>query len=372
MSFTYTKRKDGRLMKRVSVNGKLETLYSDNAKDLEKQYIEKKSQSHKGIFIDDEGMTVSTWAQKWFDIYKTDKEYATKKMYSDSIRLHINPYIGNIPLKYLKQSDIVHMLNELDKKGITRKKDVALLTIKQILNKAVENDYIYKNVAIGIKIKKHKAPEKEPLNDKVIVEIKNLAKNDFNAFMILFFLYTGLRREELVPLQYKDINLEEKYILINKAVTFQKNQPVVKKTKNEEVRKIPIFNILYDKLKELKSSHAANEYIFPNTLNKMMTETCLKRKLSYVLRDINNDFKNDTPESVSKDELQNDNFEKVKFTLHQLRHTYACLLYKAGIDIKQAQAWMGHKDIKVLLNIYTHLDEQNNQSSVDKVNQFLA
>lgn len=197
MAFKYTKRADGRLMKRVSVNGNLITLYSDNPKDLEKQYIEKKSQDYKGIFINDEGMTVSIWADKWVDLYKSDKELATQKMYKDSIRLHIKPYIGNIPLKYLKQSDIIHMLNELEKKGITRKKDIAFLTVKQILNKAVENDYIYKNVAIGIKIKKHKATEKEPLNDKVIVSIKKLAKNDFNAFMILFLLYTRIKTRRI-------------------------------------------------------------------------------------------------------------------------------------------------------------------------------
>ena len=197
MAFKYTKRADGRLMKRVSVNGNLITLYSDNPKDLEKQYIEKKNQDHKGIFISDEGMTVGVWADKWVDLYKSDKELATQKMYKDSIRLHIKPYIGNIPLKYLKQSDIIHMLNELEKKGITRKKDIAFLTVKQILNKAVENDYIYKNVAIGIKIKKHKATEKEPLNDKVIVSIKKLAKNDFNAFMILFLLYTRIKARRI-------------------------------------------------------------------------------------------------------------------------------------------------------------------------------
>ena len=197
MAFKYTKRADGRLMKRVSVNGNLITLYSDNVKDLEKQYIEKKNQDHKGIFISDEGMTVGIWADKWVNLYKSDKELATQKMYKDSIRLHIKPYIGNIPLKYLKQSDIIHMLNELEKKGITRKKDIAFLTVKQILNKAVENDYIYKNVAIGIKIKKHKATEKEPLNDKVIVSIKKLAKNDFNAFMILFLLYTRIKTRRI-------------------------------------------------------------------------------------------------------------------------------------------------------------------------------
>lgn len=367
MSFKYTKRADGRLMKRVSINGTLITLYSDNPKDLEKQYIEKKNQDHKGIFINDEGLTVSTWADKWLKLYKSDKELATIKMYADAIRLHINPYIGNIPLKYLKQSDVVSMLNELDKKGITRKKDVAFLTIKQILNKAVENDYIYKNVATGIKVKKHKSAEKMPLDDKVIAKIKELSKSDFNAFMILFLLYTGLRREELVPLQYKDLNFEEKYILINKAITFQNNQPLIKKTKNEEIRRVPLFNLLYDKLYELSLSHKSCDYIFPNTLGKMMSETTLKRKLTYVLANINCKSKNDTLESVSKD-----NQQEIKFTFHQLRHTYACILHKAGIDIKQAQQWMGHKDVKVLLNIYTHLDAQDNQKSIEKMNKFLS
>jgi integrase len=367
MAFTYTKRKDGRLMKRVSVNGRLETLYSDDPKDLERQYIEKKSLSHKGIFINDEGMTVGVWADKWVSLYKSDKEEATQDMYKDAIRLYIKPNIGNIPIKFLKQSDIVSMLNVLDKRGITRKKDVTLLTIKQILNKAVENDYIYKNVANGITIKKHKAPEKEPLNDKVITEVKKLAKTDFNAFMILFLIYTGLRREEIIPLQYKDINLEGKYILINKAVHFSHNQPVIKATKNYETRKVPIFNILYPQLETLKQSHKDNEYIFPNTLKKMMSETCIKRKLSYVIRDINKSLNFDTLSGVSKD-----NPELISFTLHQLRHTYACILYKADIDIKQAQVWMGDKTLKVLLEIYTHLDEEDNQNSVDKVNQFLG
>ena len=83
----------------------------------------------------------------------------------------------------------------------------------------------------------------------------------------------------------------------------------------------------------------------------------IKKKLSSTLKLLNKDLKKE---------------DSIKFTLHQLRHTYVCILHKAGIDIKQAQIWTGHKDVKVLLNIYTHLDSQDNQNSLDKVNQFLA
>ena len=87
-----------------------------------------------------------------------------------------------------------------------------------------------------------------------------------------------------------------------------------------------------------------------------MSETCLKRKLSYVLKNINADLKNDTQKSVSTNAgtEQEIEYEETKFTLHQLRHTYACILYKAGIDIKQAQLWMGHKDIKMTTELYVH------------------
>ena len=192
MAFTYTKRADGRLMKRVSVNGKIETLYSYNSKDLEKQYIEQKSQCHKGIFINDEGMNIAAWANKWFEAYKSDKEQATKNMYSDAINLYIIPNLGTIKLKNLKENDITAMLNKLNDKP--RQKEIVLLTMKQILDKAVDNDLVYKNVANKVKIKKHKALEKAPLTNLEIEYLKQVAEMDERCFAILFMLYTRIEK----------------------------------------------------------------------------------------------------------------------------------------------------------------------------------
>lgn len=372
MAFTYTKRADGRLMKRVSVNGKLETLYSNNPKDLEKQYIEKKSQCHKGISIDDEGMSVSDWSDKWVDLYKSDKESATIKMYKDAIRLYIKPTIGEIKIKKLKQSDILYMLNVLEKKGITRKKEVALLTIKQILDKAVENDYIYKNVARGVKQKKHIAKEKEPLTELEISYLKKASSIDSRCFPILFMLYTGIRKEELAPLIYKDIDIENKLVSINKAVHWENNKPQIKSTKNGTTRKVPILDIIYDNIKILKETHKDNELLFPSVKNNsLMTETSIRRLLEYTLKRINELYKKDqldTQKGVSENEIE---IKTIKFTYHQLRHTYVCMLHKADVPVKEAQYLTGHKSINVLLNIYTHLDSEDKQNATQKLNNLL-
>ena len=79
----------------------------------------------------------------------------------------------------------------------------------------------------------------------------------------LWFIH-GLRREEVVPLQYKNINIDEKYIEISKAVYFEHNQPVLKNTKNSDSRRVPIFDIIFDTLKEMFDTHNKNDYIFTN------------------------------------------------------------------------------------------------------------
>ncbi len=367
--FKYTIRKDGRLMKRVSVNGKIQTIYSNNPKDLENQYIELKHLSNKGISSEDNTLTVGEWADKWLKLYKADKADATKDMYETAIRLYIKPNIGHIKLKYLKQADVLNILNEMDKKGITRRKEWTLLTIKQILQTAVENEYIYKNVALGIKIKKYKSPEKKPISDNVINRIKKLSKDDFDMFMLLFMIYTGIRREELAPLQYKDIDIENKVIHINKAVHYKHNQPIIKSVKNEEKRKVPILNILYNKLSTLKETHKNSDYVFPNTSNNIMSETSIKRKIGYILNRLNKDYEKEQKSIDEKFELTDDN--KIYFTYHQLRHTYTCILHKAGVDLKEAQSFTGHKTVQVLLNIYTHLDEEDKSKAINKLNAFV-
>ena len=88
--------------------------------------------------------------------------------------------------------------------------------------------------------------------------------------------------------------------------------------------------------------------IFPNEKNKMMSETTYKRKIAFCSK-----------------------YLGIPFTGHQLRHTYATMLYNSSVPIKEAQYFLGHKDIRILLNVYTHLDETQKNISIKKVNNFL-
>ena len=60
-----------------------------------------------------------------------------------------------------------------------------------------------------------------------------------------------------------------------------------------------------------------------------------------------------------------------KFTAHQLRHTYATMLFDANVDIKSAQMFLGHSDIEVTLNIYTHLSKFKTDEAIESLNGHL-
>lgn len=355
-----TKRKDGRYMKRISVKGTLKTIYGTTPDEVIDEYIRIKYEDKKGTLTSN-AYTFKEWSEIWLDSYKTDIQPTTKNDYRSILKIHAYPEIGNMKLDKIKQVDITNILQEMSNKGITKRKNELLILIKSILNKALENDLINKNVALGINLKKHKSKEKQVISDDIINCLKNEAHNNEKAFMILFLIYTGLRRGELCSLTKDDIDLKNNLIRVNKASSFPHNQPVTKTTKNEETRYVPIFNIIKNDLKELLKNK--KDYIFTNQNGNKMSAVCIRRKLESINKLLNRKMNEGIDEKNKKD---------YTITLHQTRHTFASILHDAGIDVKQAQQWTGHKDIRVLLDIYTHLNKNQNQIAVEKVNNFLS
>ena len=59
------------------------------------------------------------------------------------------------------------------------------------------------------------------------------------------------------------------------------------------------------------------------------------------------------------------------FTAHQLRHSYATMLYDADVDVKTAQKLLGHADFGVTMKIYTHLSAEKETAGIEKLNEHL-
>jgi integrase len=58
-------------------------------------------------------------------------------------------------------------------------------------------------------------------------------------------------------------------------------------------------------------------------------------------------------------------------TAHMLRHTYATMLFDANVDVKSAQKFLGHSDLEVTLEIYTHLTKYKEETAINALNAHL-
>lgn len=323
----YTKRADGRYVATLNINGKRKYFYSTSEKELDLIIAEYKINRSRGTISSNPDIRFEDYAENWFERTISMKEHGTQVNIRNMLKNHIYPEIGMKKIKEIKTYHIQEIVKHMSDKG---KKDIikrTVSTIKRILDDAINNDIIYKNVANNIHTPKLVKNERKILSvyqDRIIVAESK--KHKYGLF-ILLIRYTGIRLEEAIPILLTDFDLKARTVTINKAVNFIHNQPVIKATKNLKSRTIPLPKILIKPLKKEidKKKELGIPYLFTKETDpsSMLSKQAVTTHLDSFLYSLNKNRK-----------------KKIKFTLHQLRHSYCTMLYYAGIKIKKAQELM--------------------------------
>ena len=336
------KRKDGRYCKNITIGRnedgslKRKMVFGSTIKELDIKVAELLLQVNKGVLIDDKNKTVDVWSEEWLQTYMTDFKESTKKKYRTIVSKYIKPNFKDVRLKDLKQFQVQKALNKITSPSVPQK---FLTVLNKILDSAVENDYIVKNVAKSLKVKAKIAEEKQPLT---VEQVNFIKEADFSLHDIcVFLIYSGLRINELINLTWDDVNLKTKTIKIHGDVKTPHSNRIVPLF-------APALNILkvYDK-NRIKNIKKESDHVF--------LIDGAKCKIS----------------DLSNIRLRQIEVFGFHFTFHQLRHTFVTTCYNAGIDAKQTQEWVGHKSIGTTMNVYTHLDKQNKKDNTDRLNKYL-
>ncbi len=376
----YKKRPDGRYATSAIIgydeNGKpkRKVIYGRTIMELDKKVADFKSLQNKGIVIDDGGMTVKQWSEKWLELYKADKAYNTYMMYKRTVDNHITPNLGTIRLSALKKHQIQELLNNIVQSGHQRTAELVKLTLHQIIQQAIIEEYIYKDVTVGLSLPKKQKIEKRALTDaeKALIQKADLTQKE-RAFIDLLY-YTGVRRGEALALMVSDIDFVNKKVKINKNLVMKDKTSEIKQSPKTEAgnREIPMPDKLFHSLKKYASS-ITSLYLFTMQNGELMTSSSFRRFWDNILDKLNIAAGG---EKYTRTDLQKDKEQKPirlianDITPHMFRHTYATNLYYAGIDIKTAQMLLGHSSIQMTMDVYTHLDNTKVLSAGDKLNAF--
>ena len=235
------------------------------------------------------------------------------------------------------------------------------MTVKQMLNQAIKSDYIYKNVADNITLPKRNKPEKRALSDSEIKDILSLELNKIVETFIYIMLYTGLRRGEAWALAKNDINLKEKTLEVNKTVHFNKNSINIGTPKSKASnRTIKMPDVLCEVLKGYLAETKTLSLFCIN--DELITPSQFKKLWEGFIKTFNENKGGNKDIKVIATDI----------TPHIFRHTYATMLYNAGVDIKTAQYLLGHASIQMTLDIYTHLQKGKDIEAVEKLNNLIS
>lgn len=356
-------------------------FYGKSKKDAEDKREEYQNGLSLGLSNDHDKLILGNVFKLWlFEKVKNSVKPSTFERYEGIYRLYIKTSpLYSIKLKELKGLDIQRYYNELSNTGksISVIKNLHKL-FKSFFNYAVDEGYMVKNYCIGKSIK---IPEDNSFNedDEENISVFTLEEQSkfINAInthrlkvLFLMALGTGLRLGELIALKWTDIDIKNCTVSVKrtlKGVTMIEGTnrvyhliEQVPKTKNS-TRTVPIPQNLIPLLKEhgenqqneitaAEEIYIHNNYVFCTEIGTPIDPRNLRRSYERI--------------------LNRNNIEYKKF--HSLRHTYATRLFEKEVPLKTVQTLLGHSDISITANIYTHVMPEEKLKAIDKINDLLV
>lgn len=327
------KRADGRYAKKV--DGKF--FYGKTEREVYRkilEYTEKK----------ESGSTFGEIADKWWsDVYdnlaaQTLRGY--KPAYARALDELSDTYVKDVTPHDMSAIFKRMAIQGFSKKTISNQR----IIYNQIFDYAVVNGDIQFNPCTSVKI---------PSNAKKSAVIKPASDEDEQKILAckhkwlfpLFALLSGLRKQEILALQWKDINFDENIISVTKAVEHVGQTPSIKSTKTESgVREVPLLNILKERL--LTERGDPNAYIFSQSNGKTpLTENQFERAYKKYCDEVG-----------------------ITCSSRQLRHSYATVAVEEDIAPKDLQNALGHADITTTMNVYAAARKKSIEKVANKLN----
>lgn len=330
-------------------------------------------------YADPGKLTVAEYLRKWLANYcEENLAQNTYARYKGIVENHLIPGLGRIPLAKLQPLHILDFYRESKKEGRIEKKktekkskkeevknkELSAATViyhhrvlHEALRHAVEWRILDNNPADAVKPPKAVKKQRKALDEKSLDILLQEARDKLIYVPVMIAAYTGMRRGEIIGLNWKDVDLKAGIIYVRQSIEWDRQEKVhkIKPTKNEESRRIDIPGKLVKALTWHKEDQKA------------------KRKASQKAKKKADSVKGETPvyeindcvctmpngKMMTLDYLTKAFGRLVKkchfdITFHDLRHTHATILAEMGVPIRAVAERLGNDPV-VAMGTYSHV-----------------
>lgn len=332
----------------ISFNGKYYKIYGKNKIELKQKVKAKLEKLYSGSIFIDSKTVLDDWANVAFDTYK--KGHTDYNAIKSRYKRYVSPYIGHIPVSKITATQCQTVINNCNGMSYSHcnklKQELSFL-----FKKAMDDGIIAKNPAAQVALPKVKKGTHRSITDEERECLYKVykANNKFLPFIIM--LECGCRSKESTIIKGEDIDHNKRLLHIRGT-----------KTDNAD-RYVGIPDDLYETIKNTPKQ----SYICLNNEGRQYNKKAFYRLAQRLYREMNIElgckvYRNQLipPLPLAED-----------FEPYCLRHTYCTDLCKAGVDVRTAQKLMGHANIAITAEIYTHVDQSQIIDANAKMNTYL-
>ncbi|HHU62162.1 MAG TPA: site-specific integrase [Natronincola sp.] len=319
--------------------------------EAEAKLAELLNQYNKGEYIEPSMLTTGEWLQRWIDVYVKNsrkKRLRTIETYESVVRRHLIPAFDKIPLQKLSAGHIQHYYNTSSLSSSTLHQHHNIL--HQALKVAVVNERLLNINPAELVVEKPVANRNLEMNVWDEVEVRKFLLAAREAGIQEETLYTlaietGMRKGEICGLKWEDVDLVARRLAVKRTLLRASPEPILGPPKVGRSRAVAISAQTSGLLKKHR--------IKQNELKLSLGDGYVDQ--DFVFTKENGDplqINNFGQRSFAK-LIEEAGVKKIRF--HDLRHTCATLLLSQEVNPKIVQERLGHSDISMTLNRYSHV-----------------
>ena len=299
-------------------------------------------------------MTFGEATEEWLNEYEKTVEESTLFKTEQLFKNHILPAFGERLIAEITPLDIQQQLYEWSTSYT--KANLFMRYAGMVFDYAYRLDYIKENPTLKVRTIKTKQVEKKEnfYNKDQLKLFMQALKDGTNKRAYVFFrllAFTGMRKGELLALNWEDVDFECQLITIDKAVAMKETGWYIKAPKTKaSIRTISLDDITINVLKDYQEACGNSEgLVFQSEGGGILSPAKPRKWYLQALK------KTDLP----------------PITIHGFRHTHCSLLFESGATLKDVQYRMGHSDIQTTMNIYSHVTSTAKERLANKFNCYV-
>ncbi|MBO1264445.1 site-specific integrase [Proteiniclasticum sp. SCR006] len=325
----------------------------------------------KGISVTDSRMLLRDFMHKWYEDIGSKKSINTSYNTKSRMNHHIIPELGHVPLYKLTPSVVQDFYNKLTEKGLkpsTKKK--IMETLSNALRYAIKLQLI-SYLPTDIEKESVKKNKISYWTFEELTAFLEYTKNNWLYIPVYIMSMTGMRPAELMGLQWKKIDLDNRLIEINAQVINDKESKelvltdILKTELSERVITIPqaLTNALIDH-KLRTSFNKRNDFVITKRSGSMSSPDTFRTMFNKYL----NKLRKEQKVNLIKDGYPSDEIEDLlikEMPPYNLRHTHATILLNNGENIKVISERLGHKSVKTTMDTYASVMPKTRTKTAD-------